>query len=129
MDELHIDFNKESDRTFLYASLRKLRGIYRVNIVKHRPRRTDRQNSRYWPAIVVPFARFLREQGEQVTDQQAHELLKRKFLFRTWMDPKTGEALDYTESTTKLDTAEFNEYTETCENWLADFGIIVQEQK
>ena len=129
MDELFIDFNEQKDRRFLFAALKKLRGMHRVNIVKNRPRRTDRQNARYWPALVVPFSRFLEEQGEQVTPQQAHELLKRRFLAKTWMDPKTGEALDYTESTTKLDTAEFNEYTEKVENWLADFGIIVEEQK
>ncbi len=126
-DDLHIDFDLAEDRRFLHNALKKLRGIYRIEITKWRPRRTDPQNRRYWPALVAPFAEFLREQGEPVTDLQAHELLKGKFLRKTWLDKKTGEACDYTRSTTELDVAEFNQYMEQVENWLADFGIIVEE--
>ena len=128
MTELLINFNEASDRLTLSSALKRLRGSYRITMVKHRERRSDRQNKRYWPVCVVPFAAFLREQGEQVTDLQAHELIKHRFLRKTWMDPKTGEALDYTQSSAALDLSEFNVFMQDVENWLAEFGIIVPEQ-
>lgn len=124
--EYIIDFNNNAERDGFVIALRRLRGRHRISIVKHRRRRTDRQNRYYWPVFVKSFGDFLREQGENVTDDQAHEMLKHKFLRQTWIDGRTGEALDYTRSTTALDVAEFNQYLDSVALWLADmFGIIV----
>ena len=128
-DEYFVDFDQDKDRNVFAAALRRLRGMYRIEVTKYRPRRTDQQNRRYWPAIVAPFADWLREQGNEFTNLQAHELLKYRFLRKTFVDTKTGEALDYTRSTTELDTAEFKHFMDAAENWLAEFcGIIVPEE-
>ena len=122
---LVIDFNEEPDRAKLWRAMRGLRGRHRVEVALYRPRRSDRQNRFYWPAFVQPFAAFLREQGEGVTENDAHEILKMRFLRKTIVDEKTGEAMDYVGSTTTLTTSEFNEYLDRCAAWLADmFGFI-----
>jgi hypothetical protein len=72
---------------------------------------------------VHPFAEFLREQGENVTDDDAHQILKTKFLRVVVQDEKAGW-LEYTRSTTSLNTDEFNDYLDRCSAWLFDmFGI------
>ena len=108
--------------------VRRLKGVYRFDIRKYRPRRTDRQNSFYWPCFVHPFGQFLREQGQPVTDDEAHEILKHKFLKREVVDESTGEVMTFTGSTTKLDTKEFNEYLDNVAAWLHDFfGVVMPD--
>lgn len=129
MTEYFIDFDDRKDRDCLYMALKRLRGIHRIDIRKYRARRTDPQNRRYWGFVIRAFSAFLAEQGEHFTDLEVHELLKNKFLRKTWVDTKTGEALDYARSTTELDVKEFTDYVEDVENWMADFGIIVEEPR
>lgn len=128
MTEMTVDMSNAKQAAMFLNGLRRLRGVYRFEFVKFRPRRSDRQNRYYWPCFVKPFADFLRDQGETTTDDEAHELLKYKFLRRSKVNPTTGEVIEYVASTTSLDTAEFNEYLDQCAAWLADmFGIIVPE--
>ena len=111
-----------------FNKLRELKGVHRFEVRSHRPRRSDRQNRYYWPCFVHEFGEFLRNQGEELTDDHAHELLKHRFLQRSVTDRKTGELLEYSESTTKLDTKEFNAYLDRCAFWLVDmFDIIVPD--
>ncbi len=125
MHEHIIDLNNISQRSTFIELLRQLRGMYRITVVQYRPRRSDRQNRYYWPCFVASFGQFLRDQGESITDLQAHEMLKHKFLRRTFIDTNR-EPHDYTQSTGDLNTSEFNEYLDNCAAWLADtFGIVV----
>ncbi len=127
MTERIIDMNNPRQRVTFINLLRELRGSYRITIVKHRPRRSDRQLRYYWPCFVHEFGKYLRGQGEAYTDDQCHEMLKHKFLRQTFIDPH-GEACDYTRSTSDLTTTEFNEYLDACAAWLSDvFGIVVPE--
>lgn len=104
------------------------KGAIRIEIMEHRPRRTDRQNRYYWPCFVQPLADFLREQGDLTEDEEAHELIKAKFLRKTIVNKKTGEVMEYVGSTTDLTTKEFNEYLDRVAFWLADmFGIVVPD--
>jgi hypothetical protein len=126
MPELIADLNDARKRTAIARRINDLRGVYRIEVTRYRPRRSDRQNRYMWPCMVQPFAQFLRDQGEEYTDQQAHELLKAKFLRKT-VEIK-GERLDVVGSTTELDTSQFNEYLDKVAAWLADmFDIIVPE--
>ena len=127
-EEYFIDFNDAKDCTFLYNSvLRKKRGVHRINLCKYRARRTDPQNRRYWGFVIKSFGEFLREQGDEFTDLEVHELLKNRYLRKTWVDPKNGERMDYARSTTELDVQEFNEYMEKVENFMAKLGIILPD--
>ena len=129
MDERILNLSDPKQKAELYGLIGGLRGPHRVSWCRHRPRRTDRQNRYYWPCFVKPFGDFLREQGEMVTDDEAHELMKAKFLRRSVVNPATGEVIGETvPSTTALDTSEFNVYLEQCAYWLADmFHIVVPE--
>jgi len=123
-----INFDEAKDRRRLYGVLKRQRGKCRVEICKYRRRRSDRQNRFYWPCFVHPFASFLREQGEAITDEDAHEILKHRFLRREVVDDKTGEVMPYTKSTTELTTTEFNQYLDLCAAWLNDmFGFVMPD--
>jgi hypothetical protein len=127
--ELIVNLSDAREKRNLLDAIRRLEGMQRVTICSHRKRRSDRQNRYYWPCFVQPFAEYLNAQGEAVTDDEAHTLLKQKFLRRSVADPETGEFVgDVLRSTTDLNTAEFNEYLENCAAWLADFfGINVPD--
>jgi hypothetical protein len=127
--EMIVNLDHPHEQRNLLNTIRAMRGTIRVSFCQHRPRRSDRQNKFYWPCFVQPFAEFLREQGEILTDEEAHELLKAKFLRRTVVDRRTGQPVGVAiRSTTDLNTAEFNEYLDRCAYWLADmFGIVVPE--
>jgi len=129
VSEAIINMSDTAKKYALLNRLRRLEGPHRISVVQYRPRRSDRQNHYYWPCFIKPFADFLRDQGEQVTDQHAHDLLKNKFLQREAVNPETGEIIGtYTESTTQLDTAQFNEYLDRVSYWLHDmFGIVVPD--
>jgi hypothetical protein len=120
-----VDFAKPAEKQAVLQFVRGLAGPHRVEIVKYRARRTDTQNRYYWPCVVQPFADFLRGQGETITDEQAHDLMKAKFLTVTVTNSGTGEVIgDRVRSTTELNVEEFSEYLEKCIAWLADmFGI------
>jgi len=63
-----------------------------------------------------------------VTDQDAHEILKHKFLRVSITDRSTNEQMAYSRSTRDLDTSEFNTYLDRCAQWLGDmFGIVIPD--
>lgn len=127
-DTLIVNFNDKASRAFLYDSLKRLRGTYRIEMCKHRKRRSDRQNRFYWPCFVKPLADFMREQGEPISENDAHEMLKFRFLRKSYVDQKTGEEVEYAGSTTTLSRTEFNEYLDLCAVWLNDmFGFIMPD--
>lgn len=123
-----IDFDEPREKGLVLAFIRGLTGKHRVEIVRYRKRRSDLQNRLYWVAVVEPFADFLRQQDLDYRPEQAHEILKFKFLKTVCVNPKTGELIaERTRSTTELNTAEFVEYIEKCVAWLADmFDIVVK---
>lgn len=126
--EFLVDFTSDLSKRRLWGFLRRLTGEWRFTVCRYRKRRSDRQNRYYWPVFVGSFARFLRDQGENVTDLEAHEMLKHRHLKTTKVCKSTGEAFDYVRSTTELTTAEFNEYLDRCAVFLAEYcGIVLPD--
>lgn len=125
--ELTVNMSNPPEKHQLLERLRSLQGEYRVDILRHRKRRSDRQNRYYWPCFVQVFGDFLRAQGEEITDDEVHTLFKAKFLRTTVVNRDTGEVVGQKiRSTTDLDTEEFNDYLENVAKWLAEnVGIIV----
>lgn len=119
--------NPQSKRT-LMTFIGALQGPHRVEVVKFRPSRTNRQLRYYFPCLVKPFLEYRLEQGEQETLLTCHALLKNEFLKRSMVD-KNGEILgEYVPRTEDLDTAEFAKYVDNCAMWLAKtLNIIVAE--
>lgn len=128
MTDLIINMDEPRERAMIIDKVRNLSGgMFRFMIGKYRKRRTDRQNRFYWPAFVAPFADFMRSHGHAISDDDAHEILKYQFLRRSIID-RSGELMEYTRSTTSLDTQEFNQYLDQCAAFLANYaGIIVPE--
>ena len=91
--------------------------------VKSIKKRSIQQNAYYW-GVVVPLCRKgLFEVGydEIIYDEEAHEVLKYLHLKRPVVSKQTGEVLDISGSTTKLTTAEFNEYIEKVCRWSIEY--------
>lgn len=115
-----VNFSEPREKNALLARLRLLTGLHRITDVKHKERRSDRQNRWYWPCFVAPFADYLRECGNEVTDEEAHGALKFMFLRKTVTNNTTGETLDTVQSSAELDTGAFNEYLEKCAAFLIE---------
>lgn len=126
--EEQIDFDNPTQCRLIHDYMRTLKGKHRVKIVRDRPRRSDRQNRFYWPAIVHPFAEWLSEQyGETFTDEDAHYVLKKTFLSRKVRNQQTGKVLDLIGSSAALSDADFSAYLEKCIHLLAEHCDIVVE--
>lgn len=123
-----VNLSDPKDKRLILESIRALQGPHRISWCKHRPRRSDRQNRYYWPCFVQPFADYLRQSKPLFTDEMAHAVLKEMFLKVTVMDENTGRELEYTRSTTELNTEEFNHYLDEVAKFLAeDCGFVVPE--
>lgn len=125
-----VDFSNTDAKRALLSRLGALRGRYRVEVVKFRPRRSLAQNAYYWGCITTPLANWLSEQeAEPVEPEAAHGILAAKFLTIDVVDKRTGEVLGQrVRSTTELSTLEFMDYCERARAWLAEFfGIIVPD--
>lgn len=123
------DLDVADNKRRLMAQVGTLKGLYRVSLEPARPSRSNRANSWYWACIVGSFVQYLNEQDYNITTpDEAHSLLKARFLARTIMD-KDGKVIGrMVGSTTDLDTSGFHDYCERCRTWLADFfGIIVPD--
>lgn len=123
---LEINFNSLDQKRILYQTLRGMRGIQRITITEAKRQRTCQQNRYYFGVVVHLFHRFLNDQGEALTKEQTHELMKAKFLRETVINHETGEVIgERIKSTTELSTKDFAAYVDQCIAWLADmFGIV-----
>lgn len=129
MADHFINFDKPEQIAAFYRVLAALRGKgeHRIGICRQRKRRSDQQN-RYYRGVFCPMlGDYMRDQGEMVDDEAAHEVLAGMFLKRKFTDKQTGEVIEYRISTTKLSTVEFNEFLERCAQWLSELGMVVPE--
>ena len=123
-----IDLSDSRSRLRLLNYLNRLKGWHRIQILKYRRRRTDRQNRYYWPCFVGEFARHLaQEWGESVAPTVAHSILKTRFLGRSVVHRGTGELIQFVGSTSELTAVQFNQYLDQCAKFLAELGIVVPE--
>ena len=127
MKEQIIDLSNPREKSMLRAHISALEGKYRVTITKERKRRSDAQNRYYWACIVDLFGEWLRNNGNDLTNEDAHEMLRDRFLHEDVTLPATGEIIgSRNRSTSKLTTVEFIDYNERCAQWLSEFcGLIV----
>lgn len=120
-----LDLSDPLQKERLLDQLSLLQGRWRIEWVRYRPRRSDRQNRYYWPCFVEPFAQWISAKyGETIAPEQAHRVLKNRFLRRQVIDRETGEVLEWVGSTASLDTAQFNHYLDRVAGFLAEFCEI-----
>lgn len=127
MDRI-VDFSNPVEKAKELSHFRSLEGKHRVSDVKYRKRRSDSQNAYMW-AVVVPYvAAGLQEAwGENLSPDDVHEFLKSAFLpKREIVNHVSGEvAFSFTNSTTRLTTAEFTEYLERIAQFAAEKLSVV----
>lgn len=126
-EAIRVNFSDPASKADFLRRLSQLRGDFIVDLKRVRANRTQGQNALYWSVYVPAFQRALRDHGEVISQQLAHDLLKHKFLATPLVNPRTGEQIGVrTRSTTELDTKEFSQYLEDIEQWLAnDFGVVM----
>ena len=125
-----LDFDNGAIKADVLRKLGTYRGQYKVKVLPTRPQRSSNQNRWYHAAIVQPFAEFLTDNGyEVIGHDEAHEIIKAKFLRVDVCDPGTGEVVaERVRSTTDLSTEEFSDYCERARAWLLDmFGIHTED--
>ena len=86
------------------------------------------QNAFYWAVCVPMIKDGLRDMGydEIKNDNQAHEILKARFLKKTVGNPETSMTLETIRSTTELTKLEFCEYIEEIQKFGSEFlGIMI----
>lgn len=119
--------NVATKRRFMQG-VQGMKGLWEIHMKPRKRTRSLSQNAYYFVAVCQPFRDWLREEWqENVTTEQAHEMLKRKILgVKELVDEKTGEVLEIAPTSHNLDVRDFAEYIEGCARWLAEFcGVVV----
>lgn len=129
-EQFVCNFDNAADKRMVLRRIGTLSGLWRLELMPYRARRTDAQNRYYWGVLVAAFRDYLNQQDYEITRaEQVHELLKCKLLTVDVANPATGEIIGQrVRSTTELSVEEFTDYVERARAWLLDFfGIIVPD--
>jgi len=86
-----------------------------ISIEKKKIRRSDPQNRYYWGVVIPIVCEGIKDTGEEVTNEQTHELLKFKYL------RMESTNLIYAKSTAGLTTVEFLEYIDQIVRFATEF--------
>lgn len=90
-----------------------------IIVQKKRMVRSIQQNRLWWLYVSI-LSDSLGYEKEEI-----HDILKFKFLKRERIIEKTGEVIEYLESTTRLTRSEFSEVIEQLIRWAATMDIIL----
>lgn len=114
------------DRQGLVEDLSKLEDIECNIVIEERKRkRSNNQNAYLWSVVYPCIRKGLLDLGHVLNLEEVHEFCKNKFNSKELIDESTGVVLGtYVESTTKLDTFDFNEYFEAIIRWGAEYLSI-----
>lgn len=105
-----------------------------IKIGKVRKERSSNQNRYYWGIVVNEFRNGAKDMwGEDLGSDEAHEYLKIHCNYKELINYNTSEVIKMPQTTTDLNTLQFEEYLERCRKLIYEyFGIIValpNEQK
>lgn len=105
---LIVDMNSKSDKGRLFETLKGLKPVpYRIEFKVDRDQRSGQQNKYYWGVVVK-----LLSDHTGFTRDEMHECLRGMFLKYQKPMPPNGHMATITQSTTDLDTKEFEDYLE-----------------
>lgn len=125
IDDL-MNFSERSAKQSLAMQIGTFTGEYHVTIKPVKPSRTGRQNRFLFGVVYRLFREFMREQGESVTTEEAHEFFKVRFGLRRQMhDPATGELVELIRSSTTYDPGEMGTYIDLVSAFLDELGVVV----
>jgi hypothetical protein len=119
--KLIVDFNSKSDKERLFTELKKCKPVpYQIELKVDRGNRSGQQNKYYWGVVIKTLSD---ETG--FTPEEMHDVLKWKFLKYSKVLPN-GEQVEVTESTTDLDTKEFEDFMEQVRRFaITELDILI----
>ncbi len=95
-----------------------------LTLRKRRSYRTDAQNRAFHGPVLGPITRRLRDLGwtgfdgvSPINAREVKEVLKKKFLTRSLVDPITGELFDIVRDTRNLTKADFADFLTDVIRW------------
>lgn len=99
----------------------------KITVSKLYDKRSNQQNKYYWGVIIDLFRKGWEEsQGEKISMEQAHEILKHECNYSEIVNPTTGAVIRTGNTTTELNTKDYEEYLTRCRNFIWEwFNIIV----
>lgn len=124
-----LDLSDPEQNQRLRNAIAVEKGVCEITLKRKRDVRSLNQNRWYWACIVGPFYDFLAGQDYDVTSpDDAHEILKAKFLTVSIRDALGDVIATRVRSTADLPSDEFSDYCDKCRVWLGDFfGIPTQD--
>lgn len=93
---------------------------------KKTKKRSNEQNASYWLLRVQPVTNWLREQGNQVSEDDVHYWLKVKFLGYKIIEVNHTQA-KVLKSTKDLSTLDFATYMNEIAIYFADKGLLLKD--
>jgi len=92
-------------------------------------KRSSVQNAYYWGVVINEFREGFKEMtGDDITAEEAHEVLKEKCNGKEIVNRETGEVMSVGKTTTTMTTVEFMEYFARCGKFILEwFGREVPE--
>ena len=91
-----------------------------IEIMEDKDSRSTKQNRLYWEWIGTVISPEL-----GYTKDEAHMILRDKFLGYNEITTKKGETVRELRSTTKLKVGEFKDYLEQIDMLMAEYGIVL----
>ena len=93
-----------------------------------RSTRSNQQNRLWWGCVVPEIVRLFRENGDDISPEEAHDYLKDEVLklHRRVIGPD-GRTAIVSGSTTKMTTTEFNDAIVKVQAWAAQFGGYIPD--
>ncbi len=127
-----INFANDAEKAAFVRKVQGLSGVFNIRISKHQRRRSMEQNRFYWGIILPCICQGIAEAwGERITVDEAHLLLKQKFLSRPLVNQNTGEEMARVwPSSAGLNVAQFSKYIEQIAQFAAQFlGCVIPESE
>ena len=97
-----------------------------IDMRKHDEKRSNPQNRSYWLLRVQPITAWLRDLGNDVTEDEVHYILKKKFLGYK-IKVINGQEVKILRSTKELSTIKFAEFMESIAIHFAGLGLILTD--
>lgn len=111
----------------LLALLRRLEGQQVSITVRLRKKpRSIKQNKYYFGCVVPLVCEFMRDFGNEIGEDEAHEYLKEHVgkLVKVVISP-SGVRSRIVRSSADLSSSEWEDYMQNIRKWAADFGLFI----
>lgn len=93
-----------------------------ITLEKAKKQRSNQQNAFYWGIVIVIIKSCLKSTGNNLNENDVHDLLRLKFLKETIaIKEETGEVIERVKSTTELTTSQFMDYIAEIQQFAAEY--------